>query len=114
MTTCERPDGSRARERNQTWDAPPGSLRNLSGQHFAHKPSRRFADFAGRFLLKKVGALNGDGLLVWPGAAEFALCADEKACRLSIDEELGNRARRHPLRVGLHDLNHVRRFSSYG
>jgi hypothetical protein len=39
-----------------------------------------------------VGALDGDLLLVRPGAAEFALSTDQEAAGLGVDEQLGDLA----------------------
>src|SRR5580765_9037904 len=83
--------GSRADVRDETRQGPGHSI--------------------GRLFLKKVGALDHDGLLVGPGAAELALRANQKAARIRIDEELRYRAGGEPPRVVLDNRYDVGRLA---
>ena len=67
----------------------------------------RFTHRFGRVLLQEVRAVHRHGLLVGPRAAKLALRADQEASGVGIDEQLGDRARRKPSRVGFNDANDV-------
>src|ERR1035441_1325062 len=58
-------------------------------------------------------SLHGYLLLIWPRPAEFPLCTDQKSGWISINEQLRYRAAGQPVRVGIHDLADVFRFSLY-
>ena len=66
-----------------------------------------FANFLGRVFLDEMQTFHRYFLLIRPGAAEFALLADEDRPRIGIDEQFGNGARREPFAIVINDGHNI-------
>jgi hypothetical protein len=61
----------------------------LADQNLCDVFGDRLTDLIRRFFLQEVGSLDGDLLLVGPGAAEFPLGADQEAAGSASMNSLG-------------------------
>src|SRR4029078_2057147 len=87
--------------------ASPVLSLELAGLHLRHETRTRVADLDGGVFGQKMRPFHRDLLLIGPRPAELTLSANQKPCRIAVDEQLRNRARGKPLRIRLHNLNHV-------
>jgi hypothetical protein len=88
--------------------------RELPGQHLRDETRNRVGDFHREVFRQKVGAFHRDLLLIGPCAAELTLRTDQKPRWIAIDEQFRNPARGEPVRICVHDLNHVPRVTFDG
>ena len=76
--------------------------------------SDRLADFGRRVFLNEMKSWDRDFRLIGPTSAELSLGTNQNGSGLGVDEQLGDGAAGHPLRVSLNLFHHMGRLPRNG